>query len=393
MNFKSAARVSQVSPPAIARILEKQRRLEANGVQLTSLLRGEPDFDTPTYIVEAATRALRDGQTHYTPAHGIRALREAVSHRVARDFGFDPDPDEEIIITTGATLGIFTALQAVINPGDEVILFDPVYDPYPSVVRLAGGVPVRAQSAMRDGHFSVENQTITALLTERTKAILINNPWNPTGSVMTATELNELVELAEQHDLVLIADEIYEALTFDGHTHMNLASLSETARARTITVNSFSKTYAMTGWRIGYTVAPPSLTKAMRLIVQQCSRSAATFVQYAGVAALDGPQEPVQRMVAAYARRRALSTESLLAAGLDTFHPPEGTFFVFLDIRSHGKDSQTVADYLLKQARVVTVPGSVYGPGGEGFIRLSFAYDEETLQSGIDAIVTSLQHL
>jgi|TARA_B100001971_G_scaffold213762_1_gene248141 aspartate/methionine/tyrosine aminotransferase len=388
-----AARVSEVVAPAVAQALHKAHGLEAQGAKLTYLLRGEPDFDTPDHVCQAAMESLRAGDTHYTSTQGVRGLREAVSKRVECDFGMTPDPDEEIMVTTGATMGIYTAIQAVIGPGDEVIIFDPMYDPYPTVVRLAGGVPIRVRAEESHGHFSVRKDAIEAKVTQRTKAILVNNPWNPTGTVMTADELNYLVDLAEAYDLVLIVDEIYEKITFGGHKHINLASLSAKAYARTITINSFSKTYAMTGWRIGYTVASPSLTRAMRSIAQQFSRSAATFVQHAAIAALTGPQEHTRRMVKAYRRRRDLITDSLRQAGFSTFCPPEGTFFILLDVRMFDKGSEKMSDYLMEKAKVVTIPGNVYGLGGEGFIRLSFAYDEKTIREGIEAVAACLSGL
>ncbi len=388
-----AERVTGIEPPAVAHVLDKARQLEARGAELTYLVRGEPDFDTPAHIRQAAIEALQAGHTHYAPTQGIPQLRQAVANRLWRDFELSIDSDDEVIITTGATMGIYLAIQAIIDPGDEVIIFNPVYDPYPIVVRMAGGVPTQVPTQEQNGHFSVFREVIEGALTERSKAILINNPWNPTGSVMSTDELLSLVDLAETYDLILIADEIYEKITFDGHKHHGLASLSTEARARTITVNSFSKTYAMTGWRLGYNIAPPAITRAMLRIAQQFSRSAATFVQFAGVAALDGPQDAVDLMVNAYARRRELVTHSLSHIDVMTFHPPEGTFFALVDVRPFRKSSQSVADYLLEQANVVTIPGSVYGLAGEGYIRLSFAYQEDTLHRGIEAIVRALGQL
>ena len=386
-------RARSTSPPAVARMIEKARRLEAKGARLTHLLRGEPDFNTPGHICEASIKALQEGETHYPPPQGVSGLRRAVARRMQRDFGIDPDPDREVMVTSGATMGLYIAIQAVIESGDEVLLFDPIYDPYPTIVRAAGGIPIRIPAEAIGGHFSVQSRDIESCISSRTKAILINNPWNPTGSVLRSSELNDLVNLAEDRDLVLISDEIYEMIVFGPHRHLNLASLSTEGYARTITVNSFSKTYAMTGWRLGYNIAPEELTIAMLRVAQQFSRSAATFVQLAGVAALEGPQDCVTSMVDTYARRRELVSAVLSDLGSSVFYPPEGTFFVFVDIRPFGLDSQDMADYLLKQANVVCVPGDAYGPGGEGYIRLSFAYSEATLQRGLTAVVEALGDL
>ena len=393
MNHLIAARVADITPPAVTQTQQKARRLEARGIKLTYLMRGEPDFDTPAHICQAAVAALQRGETHYPPVQGLPALRQAVAGRMARDFDLAIDPEGEALITTGATMGLYAAVQAVVNPGDEVIVFDPVYDPYPAVVRMAGGTPVRVPAQAENGHFAVSQAALEAALSRRSKAIILNTPWNPTGAVMTRDELVALADLAEARNLILIVDEIYEAITFDGRRHYHLAALSPQARVRTITVNSFSKTYAMTGWRLGYNIASPALTGAMLAIAQQFSRSAATFIQHAGVAALTGPQEAVAQMRETYAQRRKFISHSLQQIGLTTFTPPEGTFFALVDIRPFGLDAQRMADYLLEEARLVTIPGSAYGPAGEGYIRLSFAYHEDVLSQGMEALGEALRRL
>lgn len=394
MKPRITKRVANLVSPAVAQMHEKARQREAAGAELIYLMRGEPDLATPDHIRRAADDALRAGHTHYAPANGIPELRQAVADRVLRDFELEFDPQREVVVTTGATMGIFLAVQAVVDPGDEVILFDPVYDPYQTVIRLAGGKPVSVTTQEQNGgHFTFSIDTLRAALSQKTKALLLNNPWNPTGSVMTHQELHALVDLAETYDLVLIADEIYEKIVFDDFEHLPLASLSESARRRTITINSFSKTYAMTGWRLGYNLAPPDLTEAMAKVAQQFSRSAATFIQHAGVAALEQSQEKATQMVEIFSRRRMLITDLLHDFGFANFHPPEGTFFVFMDVGNFGQDSQSIADYLLESAGVVTIPGNVYGPGGQGYLRLSFAYPEDSLKRGIAAIAEALARL
>ncbi|HBY98218.1 MAG: pyridoxal phosphate-dependent aminotransferase [Ardenticatenaceae bacterium] len=388
-----ASRVSAAAASAVSEMLHKARQLEAEGQKLVYLMRGEPDFDTPAHIREAAGAALQAGQTHYPPIQGLPELRRAVADRVQRDFGLALDPDVEVLVTTGATMGLYVALMATIEPGDEVLIPDPIYDPYPTIVRMASGVPVRVPTqANSGGHFSATAEVIEAAVTARTKAILINNPWNPTGTVMTREELERLSELARARDLLLIVDEIYEKLVFAGHAHTSLAALSPEARQRTITVNSLSKTYAMTGWRVGYNIAPPSITRAMLRIAEQFSRSASTFVQAAATRALNGPQEPVDHMMQTYARRRELLGRLFRKAGLPV-NLPEGTFFLFADIRSFGRSSAELCKHLLQTAHVVTMPGSAYGPGGEGYIRLSFAYDETSLIQGVEAITRGLEQV
>lgn len=393
MDFPISGRLSLVELSAVVKIKEQATALEAAGDDLVYLLRGEPDFPTPPHIVQAANEALLAGHTHYPPPLGIRPLRQAIAERVSRDFHYMPDPDAEILVTTGATMGIYIALQAIVEPGDEVILFDPSYDPYASAVRLAGGKPVAVKGESREGHFTVSLEQLEAAINGRTRAILFSNPWNPTGTVMTRAELEQFVALAEAHNLLLIVDEIYEHIIFDDHTHVHLAALSPAARTRTITLNSFSKSYAMTGWRLGYTLAAPPLIEAMMTIAQQFSRSAATFVQHAGVAALRGSQAPVAEMQAAYARRRQIITDALQEAGLTSYRPPEGTFFAFVDVRPLGGEDQAIADRLLHETGVVTVPGSVYGPAGAGFLRLSFATNESTLMRAMERILNALKRI
>jgi aspartate/methionine/tyrosine aminotransferase len=379
--------------PVVAQMLEKGRRLEAEGAELIYLLRGEPDFITPDHICKAATSALKNGFTHYVPTEGISSLRMSIARRMERDFDLKLDPEEEILVTNGATEGIFLALTAVLNPGEEVILFDPVYDAYASVIRMVGGTPHFVQAEEDVGRFIVPVKSIIKAINKSTKAILINNPWNPTGTVMYPEELDQLIDLAETHNLILISDEIYEKLIYDGKEHCCLLSRSDRIRQNCIIINSFSKTYAMTGWRLGYNIAPPNLRQSMLKISSQFSRSATSFVQHAGVAALDGPQEAVGEMVAAYSRRRDLIIELLSNVEGILVNPPEGTFFLFLDIRSTGKSSQDISDFLLNQARVVTIPGSAYGPGGEGYLRLSFAYSESKLKQGLEEITSALSLL
>lgn len=388
-----ARRGTRIAPPAVSAITQYAQELESQGHRLTYLVRGEPDFNTPEHISRAATHALVEGHTHYPPPRGIPELRQAVTERMIRDFELEFDPEKEVLITTGATLGNYLAVQAIVDPGDEVILFDPAYDPYEPAIRLAEGVPVRVPAQGTNGHFSVSASILEQAISPRTKAILINNPWNPTGTVMTPAELNTLVEMAKVHNLILITDEIYEKIIFDGREHQNLAALSSEAKRRTVTVNSFSKTYAMTGWRLGYNLAPAEICQRMLLIGQQFSRSASTFVQHAGVEALTGTQDASDEMVVAYAHRRDMVTRMLNEANIEGFSPPEGTFFVFLNVEQYEMTSREMTDYLLHKAGVVTIPGRVYGASGEGHIRFSFAYNESTIIQGVSAIIEGIQAL
>lgn len=390
MEHRLASRIRDCAAPAVAQTLRQAQAMEAEGFQMTYLLRGEPDFNTPEHIRAAAATALQEGRTHYPPIQGTPELRSAVARRYGSDYGLHLDPDEEVLITTGATTGLYIAVMALVDPGDEVILPDPVYDPYSSLIRAAGGTPVWIRGEQNEGHFTMPLEQVRAAMTDATKAVLINNPWNPTGTVVSEAELQQLLDLAASAGIILIVDEIYENIVFDSHAHHSIASLAKPAGAPYILVNSLSKTYAMTGWRLGYNIAPPILTQAMRRILEQLSRSAAMFVQDAGVAALEGSQDPTDRMRQVYQHRRDLILERLQPVWPVEITPPMGTFFYFLDVRPFAMTSAQTVEYLMREAHVVTVPGSAYGSGGEGFIRISFAYDEDTLVEGAQSIARAL---
>ena len=299
-------RASLLQQTAVNSILAEVRRLQSQGQKPVSLMRGEPDFLTPPHIIEAAAAAMRNGRTTYPDNRGEPMLRQAISEKLERDNGLRYDPDSEILVTTGATFGIYAALAAIVNEGDEVLVPDPIYDAYQSPIRLAGGRPSPVRATIARGRFQLDVVALEAAYTPSSKVLLLNTPWNPTGAVLREPELKGIGDFVERHNLVLISDEIYEAITYAPHHHVSPASLSEALRARTVLVNSLSKTYAMTGWRVGYCAAPKQIIAAMFLVLQQSSRGPATFVQDASAAALTGPQDCVAEMLAEYGRRRSL---------------------------------------------------------------------------------------
>ncbi|MCC6345309.1 MAG: pyridoxal phosphate-dependent aminotransferase [Bryobacterales bacterium] len=386
----TAQRIQLLRPTAVNSILAEVRQLQARGQKLISLMRGEPDFRTPPHIVEAAQRALRNGRTAYPDNRGEPALREAVAEKLLRDNGLRYDPGREILITSGATFGIHAAFTALLNPGDEVILPEPLYDAYHSPALLAGGTVRTVAARIYKGRFTLDAAAIDAACTERTRVLLLNTPWNPTGAVFTAPELAAIGEIVTRRNLVLVADEIYEAITY-GAPHISPAALSPELRARTVLLNSFSKTYAMTGWRIGYCAAPPELIQAMFLALQQSSRGPATFVQDAGVEALRGPRNCVAQMREEYARRRSLVCERLTGLAGCRVLAPEGGFFAMLDITPLGQPSNEVRRRLLNEHGVVVVHGSAYGAAGENTLRLSFASGGETLAQGLERLRTAFE--
>src|SRR5437868_10599932 len=279
-------RITDLRPTAVNRVLDDVRRFQAGGRTTVSLMRGQPDSPTPPHIVEAGERALRSGRTGYADNRGEPALRKAVADKLQREQGLSYDPDTEILITDGATCGIALALGAVLNPGDEVLIPDPIYDAYQSPIALFGGRSAPVSSAVRDGRFTIDRSALQAACSPRARALLLNNPWNPVGTAFTRAELESIVRFVVERDLVLIGDEIYEALIYDDRRHICPATL-DGARPRTMVVNSLSKTYAMTGWRVGYCAAPADQMRAMSLLLQQFSRGPATFVQDAAVCALE----------------------------------------------------------------------------------------------------------
>ncbi len=390
---RALPRASLLKPTAVNSILAEVRALQAEGRDLVSLMRGEPDFRTPAHIVEAVERALRDGRTAYPDNRGEPKLRQAVAEKLARDNGLSYDPANEILITDGATLGVHAALMALVGPGDDVLLPDPVYDAYQSPIRLAGASPRPVRSTLANGRFSLTPEALEAAWTPQTRLLLLNTPWNPVGTVFTGAELGGIAEFLLCRDVMLLSDEIYEAIAYDGHRHISPAALSGDVRARCIVVNSFSKTYAMTGWRLGYCAAPRDIVQAMLLVLQQSSRGPATFIQDAGAAALTGPQNCVEEMRCEYATRRSSVLETLTGIANVSVLPPEGGFFAMVDLRAKDLASNEARTRLLRDHGVVVAHGSAYGECGEGTLRVSFASGGSTLARGLDRLRTGLAAL
>jgi aspartate/methionine/tyrosine aminotransferase len=388
-----AGRVDGLRPTTVNRVLAEARQLQQAGRSLVSLMRGQPDTPTPAPIVEAAGRALRAGRTGYPDNQGEPALRQAVASKLLRDNGLAYDPGSEVLVTDGATGGISTALGALLDPGDDVLLPDPVYDAYGSVIALWGGRSVSVPSALREGRFVIERGALDAACTPRARVLLLNTPWNPVGTVLSRPELRAVMDFALARGLWVISDEIYESLIYDGRSHVSPASLSPEARERTVLVNSLSKTYAMTGWRVGYCAAPADVIRAMLLVLQQSSRGPATFVQDAAAFALGSDQQSVAGMRAEYQARRDLVVGRL--QGINGVRPlvPEGGLFVMVDVRGLGLPSEEVRRFLLHEAGVVVLHGAAFGPAGEGTLRVSFAAGGAVLEQGLDRLREGLRRL
>jgi aspartate/methionine/tyrosine aminotransferase len=387
-----AERVAALRPTAVNRVLQEAKQLQTEGRALVSLMRGQPDTPTPLPIVEAVEKALRDGHTGYPDNQGEPILRQAVAEKLWRDNDLTYDPDREILVTDGATAGIFAALAALIGPGDEVMLPDPIYDAYASPIAVWGGKAVPVPSVIRDNRFTIDRAALEAAWTPRCRVLLLNTPWNPTGTVFTRVELRGCMEFAAAHDLFVISDEIYETLVYDGRRHVSPATLSADARQRTIVVNSLSKTYSMTGWRVGYCAGAAEVIAKMLLVLQQFSRGPAMFVQHAAACALKADQAGVRKMAAEFQDRRDRVIRAL--SGVPDVRPlaPEGGLFVMVDVRPLGMASDEVRRFLLHEAGVVVIHGSAYGDGGEGMLRVSFA-GGAALEQGLDRLRNGLLRL
>jgi aspartate aminotransferase len=391
MKTRLSARALQVEGSKTIALTMKARDLRKQGIDIAIFGSGEPDFNTPEHIIEAAFQAMKEGQTRYTPAGGITELREAIAHKLKVENGLDYAPSQ-IVVSAGAKHSLTNIFFAVINPGDEVIIPVPAWLSYWEQVKLAGGkytlVPTRKENA-----FKLTAEELEKAITPQTKVLILNTPGNPTGSVYSREELRQLADVCVKHDLLVISDEIYEKLIYDGAEHVSMASLGQEIFDRTIVVNGFSKAFAMTGWRMGYAAASKEIAKAMDDMQSQMTSNPTSFVQYASIAALEGSMAPVEAMVCEYDKRRITMVELLKKIpGIDCL-TPQGAFYVFASIegligrKAFGKTIKNDEDFsnmLLEHAHTLVVPGSSFG--AENYVRLSYATDMDTIVDGIQRI-------
>lgn len=368
-------RVAGLKPSGIRKFFD----IVATMHDVISLGIGEPDFTTPEPILQAGIRSLQTGETHYTSNAGIMELRQEISAHLDSLYGVRYDPAYEIIITVGVSEALYLAMTAILEPGDEVIVPTPCFVSYQAEVILAGGVPVELPCYVED-QFQLRPADIAAAITPRTKAIFFGYPNNPTGAVASQEVLLEVARLAEQHDLIVISDEIYDQLVY-GVPHVCFATLPG-MKERTITLGGFSKDYAMTGWRIGYAAGPAGIIKGLVRIHQYTIMSAPTIAQHAALEALRHGAPFVEQMRSEYNRRRELIVGGLNQLGLSTFEP-RGAFYAFPSIAASGMDDETFAQKLLEEERVAVVPGSSFGAGGEGFVRCSYATAYEKIEEAL----------
>ena len=380
MGDRVASRIRSVELSGIRVIFD----LAAKMPDVVRLEAGEPDFKTPKHICEAAEKAMREGKTHYTTSRGILELRKAIAEKAKKENGIDADPEEEIVVTAGASCAVYLTIHTVIEEGDEVLIPDPTWPHYEACVKLAGGRPV-TYSLIEERGFSFDIEEIQRLITKKTKMIVVASPSNPTGGVIPLKDLKDLADLAIKHDLLILSDEVYEKMVYDGHKHFSIASLPE-MKDRCITINSFSKTYAMTGWRLGYAIAPEEIAAQMaklNLFLNSCPSS---ISQEAGLAALTGPQDEVEKMLKEYARRRSIIVDGLRKIDGVRINPPMGAFYAFPSIRELNYSSWDFCMLLLKEGRVATVPGAAFGSRGEGYIRISYANSIENIKEALRRI-------
>jgi len=378
-----AARMGTIGTESAFEVSARARALEAEGRSIIHLQIGEPDFDTPAHVREAAKRALDEGATHYAPFPGIPALRQAIADDVARRKGFEADPSQ-VFVTVGGKGVMLYAILGLVDPGDEVIVPDPGYPIYESLTRFVGATAVPIPIRM-EHEFRLDVEELASLITPRTRLLIINSPANPTGGVLTRADLTRIAELAQEHDLWVMTDEIYGRILYDGEEHVSIASLPGMAD-RTIVLDGFSKTFAMTGWRLGYAVVPTSLIQTYSQLVINTISCAPTFAQVGAVQALEGPQDDVDAMLVEFKARRDLIVSGLNRIPGVRCATPRGAFYVFPSIAGTGLSGAEVADRLLQEAGVCVLAGTAFGGVGTEHIRISYANSRENLTEALGRI-------
>nr|WP_302660953.1 pyridoxal phosphate-dependent aminotransferase [uncultured Clostridium sp.] len=396
MNLSKKA--NSISPSITLEITGKANELKAQGVNVMSFAAGEPDFNTPKNIIEAAIKAMDAGYTKYTKTSGIVELRKAICKKLHQENNLNYS-EEQIVVSTGAKQCLANTFLAILNKGDEVILQNPCWVSYTELIKLADGVPVIVNCDENDG-YKLSAKNIEKAVTSKTKAILLNSPHNPTGIVYNKNELEEIAQIAKKYNLIIISDEIYEKLIYDGEEHVSIASLSEDAYERTIVINGLSKTYAMTGWRVGYTASSAKLAKIMSSVQSHMTSNVCSISQYAALEALTGPQDSINMMKNAFEERRNFMMKKLEEIDEVSFIKPQGAFYIMVNITYFiGKSINGVkinnsiefAKMLLEEEKVAVIPGAAFGL--ENFIRLSYATSMEVIEEGLDRIKSFLGKL
>jgi aspartate aminotransferase len=386
-----AQRMSRLGTETAFEVLVKARKLEAEGRDIVHLEIGEPDFDTPQNIVDAAIGGLRDGFTHYGPSAGLPQAREAVAAYIERTRPGVICSADEIVITPGAKPIMFYAMMATIDEGDEVIYPNPGFPIYESVINFLGAKPV-ALPLQESKEFRFDLEDLESRISKRTRMLIINTPQNPTGGILTREDVEGIARLAIEHNLIVFSDEIYSRMTYDGFQHTSILEFPG-MKERTIMLDGFSKTYAMTGWRLGYGMMPASIASMVAKLQTNCTSCTSSFTQVAGIEALNGPQGPAEEMIEEFRRRRDVIVDGLNKIPGFRCHRPHGAFYVFPNIEGTGYSSQRMADYLLYEAGVACLSGTAFGQFGEGFIRFSYANSIENINRALDRINDAVSKL
>jgi len=390
MEIKLSDKVLNIAPSMTLAVNAKLKKMVDEGVEVFGFGVGEPDFDTPEYIRNAAVEAMNKGFTRYTPAQGTIELRKAICAKLKRENSLDYEPNQ-IIVSSGAKHSLSNAFAAILNPGDEVIVPVPYWVSYTEIIKLNDGVPVLVQTK-KENNFKMSGEELKNAITAKTKAILINSPSNPTGAVYTEKELREIADIAVQNNLFVVSDEIYERIIYDDNKHISIASFNSEIKDLTILINGMSKSYAMTGWRLGYAAGNEKLIKAMSSVQGHAVSHPSSITQYAAAAALNGPQDDLKNMVQEFSKRRNYMYGRINAMKGLSCIKPEGAFYVYVDISSYlgrnlcGIKLDSCLDFaqtMLEKGHVAVVPGAAFGT--EGFVRISYATSMEIIKNGLDA--------
>jgi aminotransferase len=382
-----SGRLEPVKESAIRRFIE----LASKSKDASHFEHGEPSFSTPDHIVEAAIKAMRDGHTHYGPTPGLPELRKAISEKLTRENRIPIDGPEEVLVVSGTQEGMFLAAMTFLQPGDEALVLDPYYPAYFEETLIAGAKPVTVPLSADSG-YRIDAKHLEQYVTPKTRMVWLNSPANPTGHVFSKKDLEEVAAVAERNDLLVFTDEIYEKLVYDGAEHVSIGRLPG-MEERVITTNGFSKCYAMAGWRIGYLAADKTLIDQMSKLHYYAVLCASTIAQIAGLAALNGPQDCVRDMVQEYDRRRSAVLNGLGKIAGISYVPPKGAFYVFPNISAFDKNDESVAETLIREFSVATVPGSGFGRAGAGHLRISYSVPMTEIEEGLNRFQKGLQEI
>tara|TARA_B100000686_G_scaffold43138_2_gene45179 strand:- start:229 stop:1419 length:1191 start_codon:yes stop_codon:yes gene_type:complete len=394
MNFNpqdyAASRLDLIPFSGIRKVFDAVSALEAQGKDVVHWQIGRPDFDTPNHIKEAAKTSLDRGDVHYAPSTGIPILRKGIAERTEVDTGVSVDPNTQVIVMAGANEGILVSMLALINPGDEVIIADPNWHHYKSCVSIAGGVPIEVETKEEHG-FNLRSEDIQNKINSNTKMICLTSPGNPTGCVIPEDELQKIASLAIENDLIVISDEIYSRIYFgEGPVAPSIFSQPGMSE-RTVIINGFSKFFSMDGWRLGWTIASPEMSRHLLKIRQYTTVCVNTFIQHGAAAAISEDQAPMEEMKEAFSLRRNIIIDGLKSIKGVSLALPTGAFYAFPNVKAFGANSSDVADYLLNEHAIATIDGGVFGKAGEGYLRIAYSCSSEECEKGVERLKTALE--